>query len=88
MPRSRWYDSLLAFLREQPGDTRTLTLTEIETLVGQRLPRTALLRSYWWNRQPGTMGPRLAAAGWRVAHARRGGDLTVTFMRISPDTIA
>ena len=89
MPQPHWSAPLLAFLAEQPPETASVTLTfaEVEVLVGGELPVIARTRYYWWGQTSGTMGPRLAAIGWRVAHAR-GRPPAFTFVRLPPDTSA
>jgi len=91
MTRGRWFDPLLTVLRDQPGETEvvTLTLVEIAVLAEQPLPRSVLTRTYWWNRRGGSVGSRLAAIGWRVTHAQRHDEeVTLTFVRVTADTIA
>ncbi len=87
MVRSSWYTSLLAFLREQPAErtTVTLTLAELATLAGQPMPAGALTRTYWWSSRAGAMRFRLGAIGWRVGEARRRGAASITFVRVPPD---
>ncbi len=48
MPRTRWYESVLDFLAEQPSETTSITLTfaEVEVLVGGELPVIARTRNY------------------------------------------
>ena len=89
MPRARWYEPLLTFLAEQPPEMASVTLTvaELATLVGNRLPATAVTRAYWWTHKQGAIADRLGVTGWRVAHMR-GRPPVITFMRLSPDTIA
>lgn len=90
MARTRWFDPLLAFLHDQllETDAVTLTLAELEALAGQPLPISTLLRSYWWDRQAGSLHRRVAVVGWQVVQARRRDQsLTITFARTSPDAI-
>ena len=89
MARARWYEPLLAFLAEQPPETTSVTLAfaQVEALVGGELPVIARTRYYWWGQISGTMGPRLAVIGWRVAHVR-GRPATITFVRLPSDTSA
>ena len=63
-----WFDGLLEHLTDQSADCVALTVSDIERLVGQPLPRSAYQRQYW--RFPGVNGwqrRRLAAIGWRVS---------------------
>ncbi len=87
MARTHWYDGLLTLLRDSPGEmeTVTLTVTEVRAVGGQPLPPSAGTRSYWRNHGPGSMGSRLAAIGWRVAHVQRHDTFTLTFVRASAD---
>ena len=89
MRRTRWYEPVLCFLAEQPRETTSgaLTYTQVEALVDGEMPIISRTRYYWWGHTSGTMGPRLAAIGWRVAHVR-GRPPTITFERQLPDTIA
>ena len=84
-----WYDSLVTFLAEQPPEAASVVLTfpQVEALVGGELPVIARTRYYWWGQTSGTMGPRLAAICWRVAHVR-GRPPTFTFVRLPLDTTA
>ena len=85
----RWFDPLLAFLAEQPPETVTVTLAldELLAFAAGPAPRGALTRGYWRGRQPGTVGHRLAAIGWRT-QSMRGRPLTITFVRQPPATSA
>ncbi len=87
MLRPHWYEPVLRFLAEQPPEATSVALTfpQVEVLIGSELPVIARTRHYWWGHTSGTMGPRLAAIGWRVAHVR-GRPLTVTFERLPSDT--
>ena len=86
MVRARWYEPLITFLVEQSLETVNVTLTvaELASLVGNRLPVTAVTRTYWWAQKQGAIACRLEAIGWRVAHVR-GRPPMVTFERLSPD---
>ena len=86
---SHWDAPLLAFLADQPPETTVVALTvaEVETLVGGRMPVSGLTRGYWWDRGRGSKGRRLAAIGWQVAHIR-GWPATITFVRLPSDTTA
>ena len=87
MAQARWYEPLLAFLAEQPLETGSVTLAraELEALAARSLPASALTRSYWRQRQPGGMGHRLVALGWRVGPFGRGQTSAITFVRLPPD---
>jgi hypothetical protein len=82
--RSSKYTPLVAFIAAQKGNHVTLTITEIEAIIGAPLPVSAQVdHSYWIN--PALRFVRdLTAIGWRArlvvsAHA-------VEFQSIEPDT--
>lgn len=79
-----WDRPLLALLAAQPAQIRDVTLTRVAVAALARgpLPDAAMTRSYWWSRNPGTMGSRLQAIGWRMRTMGRGPDATLTFVRI------
>ena len=82
----RKYDPLVAYLAARPVDAVTLTLAEIEAIVGAPLPPTAYRPSFWVNSPQGVFGVRpWLRAGWRVVrtdlHAR---PPAVTFVRVGP----
>jgi hypothetical protein len=82
-PGPEKYAPLAAFLTAQPptAPTVTLTLPEVEQLLGRPLPAGAWART-WWQGQKGRGRPWLAA-GWRVAGtAMRLATPTVTFVRV------
>lgn len=83
MPRP--FDSLVDALAVQPPETATVTLTlvEIEALLGRPLPAGAWARQYWRNRSHDRSW--LRTAGWRVSGFDRHG-LVVTFARATPDS--
>ncbi len=71
MARNHWSDPLLTVLRGQPVDTTTVTLTlaEIEAIIGAPLPES-VHTSGWWANLRGQQRPQMKAwwsAGWRVA---------------------
>ena len=62
------YDALVRYLRAQPGDRVTLTLPEIEAIIGSPLPAGARQRRWWLLPYPSShmLRPLVQAAGWRV----------------------
>ncbi|MEZ4708851.1 MAG: helix-turn-helix domain-containing protein [Caldilineaceae bacterium] len=58
------YYPLYIYLRQSGQDELTLTLADIETLIGERLPETAQSQRSWWsNRSRGAV----QAAAWMGA---------------------
>ncbi len=78
------YDPLTDYLRGRPeGEwTHTLSLDEMERVLGTSLPRTAWIDRPWWaNTQRSNHARKWLQAGWKVGQV----DLTgkrVTFMRV------
>jgi hypothetical protein len=73
------YNPLVDHLRTQTTDAATLTLAEIEAMIGGHLPDTAHVDGYWWRKPVMPAVRTWEALGWR-AHL----DLkarTVTFRR-------
>ena len=66
--RSLKYIRLAAHLAKQPPnvDRLTLTLPEIEEIVGDRLPSTARFPSWWRNDERKMHSRAWLTAGWRV----------------------
>lgn len=63
-PGESKYQPLLAYLRQSDQLQVTLTFTEIETLLGERLPPSARSKRGWWsNRSKGA----LQATAWMSA---------------------
>jgi len=64
------YDPLRAYLAAQAGDTVTLTVAEIETILGTSLPASAWNGVFWANAAHGWDASSQARAwldaGWRV----------------------
>jgi hypothetical protein len=70
------YNSLEDWLRSQPGETRqlTLTFTEIEKILGEKLPKSAYkLKTWWTNVPPEGCSPRNTwlRTGWEVESANQ-----------------
>ena len=61
------YDPLAEFLREQRGDTCTLTFPQIELILGDQLPNSAREYDTWWATAR-TQGRAWHSAGWRVSN--------------------
>jgi hypothetical protein len=81
----RKYDPLVAYLAGLAVDEVTLTLPEIEQMIGQPLPAGASHPSFWTNRSPRLFGAQpWMQAGWRMVrtdlHAR---PPAVTFVRVT-----
>ena len=78
------YEPLARFLAAQSPETEavTLSLAEIEELLGGPLPRSAWGRSFWANKTFTAQGQAWLGAGWRVARVRlRTAAPWVTFRR-------
>ena len=78
------YDALARYLAAQSADRVTLTLAEIEAIIGQPLPAGARQRRWWGvpHASPFMLRPVIRAAGWRlVLDAFWGRTPAVTFVR-------
>jgi hypothetical protein len=88
MPASK-YQPLADFLSGQLPETAsvTLTLPEVEAVLGQELPLSAH-RHTWWRNDPSQSQSRVwLGAGWRVTHAQvKQAPSAITFTRASPAT--
>ena len=87
MPTGRTpkYQPLGDYLAAQPGDavTVTLTLPEIERLVGQELPLSAHVPHWWMHDAARGQGRAWLRVGWRVTHAQvRRVPSAITFARV------
>lgn len=83
--RSLKYIRLAAHLAGQPAgvDRLTLTLPEIEEIVGEPLPPTARFPSWWRNDEKKMHSRAWLTAGWRVGEI--GSEKTkVEFVRAQP----
>jgi hypothetical protein len=80
--RSLKYIRLAAYLAGQPAsvDRMTLTLAEIEEVVGAKLPSNARFPSWWRNDDRKMHSRAWLAAGWEV-EAMRAQDSEVVFLR-------
>ena len=77
------YQPLADALERQSASTVTLTLAEIEALLGLPLPPSARTRSWWVDRSRHAAYRRLLAPlGWTVSEVRRRhGVEAVTFVK-------
>ena len=81
------YDPLTVYLTQARGDRVTLTLAEIETLLGVSLPAAATWSSFWRNYVHTWPAHAWRDAGWRVARQARNRPVeAVTFVREPPDS--
>ncbi len=76
------YNTLLGFLQTQEREAVTLTLAQVEAIIGGPLPNSGHVDSSWWRLRTNPAVRGWEALGWRAvldtrAHA-------VTFRRISP----
>lgn len=80
----RKYDPLGGYLEHQRTDRVTLTLTEIETILGTSLPALATWSPFWSNYEGNYVARAWRRVGWRVAKAHRTPAVAaVTFVRAS-----
>jgi hypothetical protein len=75
-PEYHKYNPLEDWFRAQPADTRqvTLTLDDIEKIIGEKLPKSAQKSKTWWTNLPPEglgLSPRNAwlRTGWEVESA-------------------
>jgi hypothetical protein len=82
------YAPLAAYLAALHADAVTLTIPEIEAIVGAPLPPSARQRSFWGNSRRGTFDIRpWAQVGWWVVRAEvRLAPPAITFVRVAPDS--
>ncbi len=81
------YGPLMNYLAAQPGDRVTLTLAEIEAIIGVPLPPRARQRGWWVGGQP-RVTPRqhVREAGWHIVlDGFWGRTPAVTFVRAAAD---
>ncbi len=80
--RSLKYIRLAAFLASQPSNVVeiTMTLSEVEELVGEDLPANARFPSWWRNDQHRMHSRAWLTAGWEVGEMN-GKHATVVFVR-------
>jgi len=82
------YAPLAAYLTELAPTTMsvTLTLAEIERLIGDALPAAAWARSWWQIRQERGQPRPWRVAGWHVSGvSMRVAPSSVTFARVAAD---
>lgn len=76
------YAPLAEFLSSQTEDSCTLTLAEIERIIGRRLPRSARVHPAWWGNDKSHAQARAwMGEGWRARPATRRLD-AVIFQRM------
>ena len=76
------YQPLADALERQSTSTVTLTLAEIEVLLGLPLPPSARTRAWWMDRPERGYHRLLAPLGWTVSEVRRRhGVQSVTFVK-------
>ena len=82
--RSLKYIRLAAYLAGQPDDVETLTMTlgQVEDIIGARLPANARFPSWWRNDGRRMHSRAWLTAGWEV-RVMRSGDATILFNRRS-----
>jgi hypothetical protein len=82
-PGPRKYDPLADYLAQVPDDQVTLTLAEIETILGAALPGTARSSAFWSNYEENPPARAWRRVGWRTARQRpRQWVEAVTFVRV------
>ena len=83
------YTPLTRYLAGLTVDEVTLTLTEIEQIIGAPLPVSARDPTFWSNGTVGVFKVRpWVQAGWRMVRTRLGGEpLAVTFVRVADVTV-
>jgi hypothetical protein len=66
------YEPLMEYLSAYAGDQVTLAFTEVERIIGSKLPDSSWNHEpHWRGRTPGRPGGAITAAGWRVEHVDR-----------------
>jgi hypothetical protein len=80
--RSLKYIRLAAFLASQPSTVEklTLSLAEVEEVVGEKLPANARFPSWWRNDDRRMHSRAWLTAGWKVG-GMNGGNEQVEFLR-------
>jgi hypothetical protein len=83
--RSLKYIQLAAYLASRPPSAVeiTMTLKEVEDIVGESLPANARFPSWWRNDHHRMHSRAWLTAGWEVAEMN-GKDATVVFVRGEP----
>ena len=76
------YDPLGEYLSEWPGDSCTLTFSEVEDIIGDSLPMSAKKYEPWWgNDKTHAQACSWMHAGWKVERFRLGEE-RVHFVRV------
>ncbi len=62
------YDALATYLRQQSGSAHTMTFSDIEDVIGGKLPASARTHRAWWgNSISGNASHVHATHGWQAA---------------------
>lgn len=79
------YEPLPQFLASAPGSVKRLSFTEIERILGFKLPKSAYAHEAWWSNNPTGHSHARAwlNAGWRTQEVDLG-SRKVTFHRLRP----
>ena len=83
------YEPLAKYLSSQPADSCTLTFSDVEEIIGGRLPASARAHQGWWgNDKTHVQARSWMHVGWKVTqhHLLRQGH--VHFRRIVHDTLS
>jgi hypothetical protein len=88
-PGPRKYAPLAGYLAQTPADRVTLTLAEIEAILGAVLPAVATWPPFWSNYHGNYASLGWLSAGWRVTKTHRTPDVAaVTFARVAASPAA
>ncbi len=67
LPKRKKYYPLFEYLRQQPDSgLLELSFVEIEEVLGDRLPESALTNRAWWANSPTSHGDAWLKSGWLV----------------------
>lgn len=80
------YRALHDYLKARFADTVVLTLTQIEDLIGDRLPAIARTQADWWDDTDAEGRPSSQSGCWTLANRHAHANLragTVAFDRVS-----
>jgi hypothetical protein len=80
MARKNTYDALRLLLENLNQSQISMTFSEIEKVIGGKLPQTAYARNQWWenNSNRHSQAKAWLNAGWHVSHLVLGEQVTFT----------